>query len=300
MYNSFYRLNPDDTSDLLQFANTYSDDFSKSYNKIIYDFDQFIYLLDTYKILEDCSKDFITFTTNSQEDFWKVNKLLFNYVNAVYIFKEFSNNYSQENELKTIIDNYYEKDKWFRFICDYRNAVIHQFGIIKDMRKKEFYLNIDELAKVLKESSKNRKNDKNKIAFANKLTSKFYDYSVIFNGNHFLNLKDVVKNVNHEIDELNDKLVYKAYEKYIRPNLLKLLKYSYIENDKYFYTFIINQNDKMDFFEPNFNLEYFIFSTILNTTKHKKIIENTMSLLRDNKYTYFISYNSSIDKLTQQ
>lgn len=102
MYRSFYCLNLDDTSNLLKSFITYLVEFSELYNKILDDFDQFIYLLDTYKILKDCFKDFITFKENSDENFWKINKLLFNYVNVVYIFKELFNNYSHEEELREI------------------------------------------------------------------------------------------------------------------------------------------------------------------------------------------------------
>lgn len=300
MYRSFYCLNPDNPSSLSKSFITYPVEFSELYNKILDDFDQFIYLLDTYKILKDCFKDFITFKANSDENFWKINKLLFNYVNVVYIFKEFSNNYSHEEELREIVNKYYNKNEWFKFICDYRNAVIHQFAIIKDIREnKEFYLNIDELANILKKSSNNRKKDKNKIAFANNLTSKYYDYSIFFNQNHYLNLTEIIKNANHEIYEMYEEIVEKAYEKYIEPDILKLIKYSYRNDDKYFYTFIINQNDEFDFFEPNFNLENFIWLIFSNKHINKKILKKIIILLKKNKYTCFLHYNFNINNFLQ-
>lgn len=249
MYYGFYCLNPNDTSNPLNSNHTYSDEFPKLYNKILDNLDQFIYLLDTYTIIKDCFNDFSSFETNSNnEKFWKINKLLFNYVNSVYIFKEFANNYSHDTELKIIINNYYKKDKWFRFICDYRNAVIHQFSIIKDIGKNdEYFLNIDELVKVLNKSSKNRKKDKNKIEFANKLKTKYYHYYVDSNQTCYLNLTEIIKNVDHEITELYEELVDKAYKKYVKPNIIKLIEYCYKKNNIYFYTFIINQNDKNDY-----------------------------------------------------
>lgn len=177
----------------------------------------------------------------------------------------------------------------------HRNAVIHQFSIIKDIGKNdEYFLNIDELVKVLNKSSKNRKKDKNKIEFANKLKTKYYHYYVDSNQTCYLNLTEIIKNVDHEITELYEELVDKAYKKYVKPNIIKLIEYCYKKNNIYFYTFIINQNDKNDYFEPNFHLEDFINQIFLKTI-NKDVLEDIMNLLKKNKYTYFLDSNTSID-----
>lgn len=95
--------------------------------------DKFLFLVDMHTIIDSCAKDFLEITIDDFDEFWKINKRLLNFVNAVYGYKEYVNSY--EPSLKSITEKYYNMKKWYRFLCDFRNYIIHQSIIIKDAFK---------------------------------------------------------------------------------------------------------------------------------------------------------------------
>ena len=110
--------------------------------------DRFLYLVDGFMIIRDCAQDIQAISQCSEKEFWHVNKLLLNYLNSVYCYHEFVNAYNPS--LKSIVEKYYKRqngNRWYRFICEYRNRVVHRSSIIKDYSKDDAYLDLDELIK---------------------------------------------------------------------------------------------------------------------------------------------------------
>ena len=136
----------DPNKPVLQAGNIkYESDFQQEYIDKLKEIDRFTYLIDMYTIMESCAEDLISIKIEDVNDFWKVNKALLNYVNAVYSYKEFVNSY--DPPLREIKEKYYLHKKWYRFVCDYRNRVIHQSTIIKDYSpgSNEIYIDLDEV-----------------------------------------------------------------------------------------------------------------------------------------------------------
>ena len=77
------------------------------------------------------------------EDYWKVNKALLNYVNAVYSFREMAKN--SILQIESITEKYYKRCQWYRFVCDFRNSVIHGAVISTDYDKEDAYVILDKL-----------------------------------------------------------------------------------------------------------------------------------------------------------
>lgn len=50
--------------------------------------DKFLFLVDMHTIIDSCAKDFLEITIDDFDEFWKINKRLLNFVNAVYGYKE--------------------------------------------------------------------------------------------------------------------------------------------------------------------------------------------------------------------
>ena len=68
--------------------------------------DKFLFLVDMHTIIDSCAKDFLEITIDDFDEFWKINKRLLNFVNAVYGYKEYVNSY--EPSLKSITEKYYK------------------------------------------------------------------------------------------------------------------------------------------------------------------------------------------------
>ena len=108
----------------------FDDSFQADASLRLAELDRFMYLVDMFRIIEDCAKDFLSIEASKNIQFWKINKFLLNYVNAVYSLKEYVNSYVPL--LKKVTERYYQSEDWYRFICDYRNRIIHQTAIFKD------------------------------------------------------------------------------------------------------------------------------------------------------------------------
>lgn len=129
----------------------FDDNFCDEYEEYLIALDRFMYLLDMFQIIKSCAAYLAELPAGEEFPFWQVNKALINYLNAVYSYKEYINSY--DPPLKTITDGYYYNRKWYRFVCDYRNRVIHQSTIIKDRSTKsgDVFINLDEIISIQSE-----------------------------------------------------------------------------------------------------------------------------------------------------
>jgi hypothetical protein len=140
---------------------TYDDSIATKYEKACKTLENYIYLIDMFKIIHSCA-DLLSLNT-MDKDYWKVNKALLNYVNAIYSFKELADGFVPP--ISFITEKYYQKEKWYRFVCDFRNSVTHESVISKDYDKDEAYVMLDKLIdiqvyrKVKPYQEDNRKNN---------------------------------------------------------------------------------------------------------------------------------------------
>ena len=140
--------NDPEHADLKDGHRNFDDNFPLEFNNALNALNRFLYLTDMHRIIVSCASDFLNLQGGEEVEFWQINKYFLNYLNAVYSYKEFVNSY--DPPLKEITDGYYYKRRWYRFICDYRNRVIHQSTIIKDRSNEtgDVFINIDEIIEI--------------------------------------------------------------------------------------------------------------------------------------------------------
>lgn len=127
---------------------SFEDSFSDEYESRIKALDRFTFLADMFRIVKSCSQDFMDLPNGDDIEFWEINKTLLNYLNSVYSYKEYVNSY--DPPLKEITDGYYYNQKWYRFVCDYRNRVIHQSTILRDRSTQtgDVFIDLDDIISI--------------------------------------------------------------------------------------------------------------------------------------------------------
>lgn len=198
--------------------------FDVEFNAKLKDLDKFLFLVDMHTIINSCGDDLLSITIDDFDEFWKINKQLLNFVNAIYGYKEYVNSY--EPSLKPITEKYYDMKKWYRFICDFRNYIIHQSIIIKDYRPSDgdVFINIEEVAGLLSEYDYPKDWQRRNAEEFTEWIKTFKGDSLEIKDNHFLSMKNVTSLVIKEMSQMKDDVLMFAYKKSIKPSLVWLLE----------------------------------------------------------------------------
>ena len=106
----------------------YPDSISDEIISRLESLNRFMYLIDMFRVIKSCTDDMQDIPCGEDVEFWTINKYLLSYLNAVYSYREFVCSYIPS--LKAIHNEFYFGKKWYRFVCDYRNRVIHQSTLI--------------------------------------------------------------------------------------------------------------------------------------------------------------------------
>lgn len=258
--------------------------------------DKFLFLVDMHTIIDSCAKDFLEITIDDFDEFWKINKRLLNFVNAVYGYKEYVNSY--EPSLKSIIEKYYNMKKWYRFLCDFRNYIIHQSIIIKDYRPSDgdVFINIEEVVSLLSEYDyPNDRYRRNAEEFTKWLEC-FKDDSLEIKDDIFLSMKNVTSLVVDEMSQMkNDVLLY-AYRKSIQPSIEWLIKQIPIIDGKFQYVFVVDKGNLPESVrEPNYAMEDFVRRMIKSLGAESVICKELFTVLSEKKYDYFYDGNCDFE-----
>lgn len=201
--------NDPEHADLKDGHRNFDDNFPLEFNNALNALNRFLYLTDMHRIIVSCASDFLNLQGGEEVEFWQINKYFLNYLNAVYSYKEFVNSY--DPPLKEITDGYYYKRRWYRFICDYRNRVIHQSTIIKDRSNEtgDVFINIDEIIEIQeaviaditaerdgekdpKKKEKYKKQIENAERFLREIKALLSDPVLVQRGYHFKSMKSVI------------------------------------------------------------------------------------------------------------
>ncbi len=292
--------NDPENADLHPGNQTFTDSFEKEFDKEINSLDRFIYLIDMFRIIESCSEDLVGVTINNMDEFWKINKCLLNYVNSVYSYKEFINSY--DPPLKRITEDYYRSKKWYRFVCDYRNRVIHQSTIIKDYARgsMDIFVDLDEVIEIQEsfhfEKESQRRNSERFAAVLVEMKKE----AKVMQGKHFLSMKYIAKKADSEISAMRDEVLLYAYRKGIKPVLEWFISFMPIIEGTYQYVFIVDKNRLPDaVYEPNYVLEDFVRRLVAYLGKEHVVCKEIIDLLTKKQYNYFYDGNCDIDNYIQ-
>ena len=283
---------------------TYEDSFGREFQKHLDSLDRFIFLLDMFRILDSCKNDLLSFEGYKGNDIWPdINKVLLNYLNAAFSLREYVNHY--DPPLRKVTEKYYKKKKWYRFICDYRNSVIHQTVLIRDWMARSNKLYIDKDALILAQTDhilKKEANQDNQTSVDNAkrhlevIKSLECDPDIkMKTGKNLVDMKRIVIDASTEIDEMKKEVLDYAYKKDIAPQLLWLLSVMIKKEDSYKYTFIYNEAyyDSQDWekynarcCEPNFAFEHFAYSIFCALGKDNPISRYIINFMRIHGYEH--------------
>ncbi len=275
----------------------FDDSFKEEASQKLAGLDRFIYLVDMFRIIEDCSNDFLSIDAAEGIQFWRINKYLLNYVNAVYSLKEYVNSYAPP--LKRVTERYYQSEDWYRFICDYRNRIIHQSAIIKDYSPKSgnIYVNLDELiqiqSRVVDESAERHK--ENAERFKKKLEELKQSANTI-ESQHFLSMKTIIMKASNEIEAMKGEVLKYAFEKGVSPIISWMLSFVVWKDTNEQYVFIVNKETK-DCFEPNYAMESFILCMIEALGCNNSICQAIHAHLKEKHYDFFFERMIPTDEI---
>ncbi len=267
---------------------SYSDTFEYEFISQSKALDKFIYLVDMYRIIESCASELVNVSIDETEEFWKINKFLLNYVNSIFSYKEFVNSY--DPPLKKITEHYYQQKKWYRFVCEYRNRVIHQSTIIKDYcpGSKDIFVDLDDVIEIQEGFQfKNDYQRKNSEKFKG-ILEELKKESKVRKGKNYLSMKYVVICANEEIREMKDEVLLIAFNKGVKPVLEWLISLIPIVDGNFKYAFIVNKESSPDsVYEPNYVLEDFYRKMFKCLGVENLISKEITNLFKQYKYENF-------------
>ena len=277
--------------------NEYDESIQMTIDNILDKLDRFVYLVDNYTIIQDCSRDLRSVRPQDGFDFWKVNKYLLNYLNAVFCYHEFIKYYKPS--LKKIADEYWfvENGKfWYRFVCEYRDRVVHQSIIIKnyDYRKDIPYVNLDELIEIQKRviATENREKYKERAQrFLDQIMMLYNSPHLVKNGKRYYKMTSIAQFADQEIDEMSNKVFKSTYRYDIKPALSKLLELVHFEDGENKLTYIVDKEKNESILEPTATIEWFYAKMIHSLGTANPVCEDIGSLLEAKGYCrYFEGY----------
>lgn len=303
MYITEFCDDPDNIIVLETGRNMFDDSIFREYQEKMKTIDRYMYLADAYAIIIDCSSDLQGIIPRSQDAFWKINKCLLNYVNSVYCYREFVNSY--DPPLKAITDKYYHEENgrfWYRFVCDYRNRIIHQSIILRafDPGNGDVFIDLDELIeeqnKIISDTRKKSSEISNARRFLQKITTLANTPHRVIDERRFWSMKKVSKSTDQEITDMSNEVLLHAFRNGIRPVLEWLLSLMHSEGGMPKYTFIVNKGVEDSELEPNYSLELFFRWIVRSLGKNNNVCREMRELLISKGYTHFYDGNCDIDE----
>lgn len=262
--------------------------------------DTFVFLVDMFKIVDSCAKDLEIVTIDESKDFWKINKTLFNFINAVYGFKEYVNNFVPT--LREITEKYYarkEKHEMYRFVCDFRDYIIHQSVIIKDYlpSKEEILFDIKEVKDLITEYTYPQEKYKDKAMWFGKRIDALTLYTVVIKGKKYLSMKHVVESCMNEIMEMESEIVGYLLENELKSIIQWFIGYIPKINNRYMYAFFVDkENGPESVREPNFLLEDFVRKMIKSFGEKSDFCCGLIDFLDEVGYTFFYDGQCDINE----
>lgn len=263
---------------------TFDNSIAMKYEKACKIFENYMYLIDRFNIIQSCADDLLSVNT-MDKDYWKVNKALLNYVNAVYSFKEMADCCALS--IKSVTEKYYQRCQWYRFVCDFRNSVIHESVISTDYDKEEAYIILNTLIDILnrkKVKPNQEDNRKRQIIYLEAMKEK----AKYHKGVYYYGIKRICKDVSLEIEDMKKKVINYALEENVMPELEWLFSIIYKHNGEYMYSFIIDKENGIESVcEPNYILENFFIKLKESLGEDSEVFRNVKNLFELKKYDHF-------------
>lgn len=281
---------------LIKGEEEYGSDFEIEYEKNMDILDNFEALTMMYKIIELCKNE-LYLALDDENTLWpEINKVWLNYLNSIYSCKEFISNY--EPSLMDVHDKYYKKDGWYRFICDYRNKVVHSSEIIRErtLEKKEILVEYDGVHETKRKVRSLKKTIENMDALKNKLLkdldTKVYKKTSRGIEKEYLIAKKIIDKVNGELENMKEEITLEAFGEEMNSALEWFIDKIPVIDGEYKYAFIVDydkyeKNNNEGVLEPNFTMEQFVYSVFYNIGTDSLVAQKIVKILENHNYNEF-------------
>lgn len=286
MYITRFLDSPTQSFVYLYGDNQYDENVQKTIDDILSKLNRFVYLIDAYTIVKDSSFNLTSVRAQDNFEFWKVNQCLLNYLNAVFCYHEYINHYKPS--LDNIANQYWyiEHGKyWFRFVCEYRDRVVHQSIIIKDYDRRNgiLYVNLDELVLAQEhiiETEKRKKYKERAQRFLDLIIKLRNSAYVGKNGQHYYRMSEIVSYADQEIEEMSQKVFIVTYRHEIKITLDQLLNLVHFEDEENKPTYIVDSDNNECIFEPTAAIEWFYAKILHSLGINNEVCKNVGKLLK--------------------
>lgn len=302
MFITEYCDNPDRIDQLSKAPVEHKDTIFNEYKRRLRTLDKIVYLDDTFTITLEAGEKLISGMPQGIIAFWEINRCLLNYVNAVYCLHEFINGY--RTVVKSTTDIFWKMRNqrfWYRFMCEYRDCVVHQSIRIKDY----FPMNgdiviciddlIEELAWII--------NDKEQAKFHNKV-SQFKSIvesldqklsPIQHRGCRYCSMKEIIIHTTKEITDLYNAILPQICKAIIFPEIEWFLSLVHYEQGIAKYTFIVNKDKYDSELEPNYSIEQYFKNLLQQFGKDHTVCKGMKQLLESKGYTHFYDGNCEME-----
>lgn len=285
----------------------YYDNFREEFDRKLACLDKFIYLTQLFQILNSCHKDFLSVSGVKKDEFWKINKYLLNYVNSVYSYKEYVSCYRNKgSDFYKIQDENYLSCGMYRFICEYRNRIIHQSALIKDVDKNtgDPYIDLEELISYFEGQIVDSKNQRqvaknNNIKLYVEHLKTYVEKGITFNERPYLSAKNIVQEANAEIMKMNESLCLCLWESEIRDCFEWIHKMLYSDGNCYAQTYAVEEIDVNTRINITYTFEEYFMTILLALGPDSKLVSLIRDFYVEKRYYYFFSYACNINDLIE-
>ena len=285
----------------------YEDGIFTDYKRRLRILDKLLYLDDTFTIALDAGDSFVGSMPQGTTIFWEINKNLLNYVNAIFCLHEIINSY--DSVIKSTTDVFWRKQNgrfWYRFVCEYRDCVVHHSIRIKKYfaANGDIIICIDELIEELGWIIRDKQQAKyhNKVSAFQALVGKLDKKLTVtsFEGERYCSMKEIVVRTAREITDLYTQILPIIFESIVRPEINWLLDLVHFEEGVAKYTFIVNKEIWKSELEPNYSIECYYKQLLLLFGKNHPVCKTMRGLLESRGYTHLYEGDCDIETFTDK
>lgn len=292
--------------DLIDVEDNLSDDFYHVYRKKCDIMDNFSFINDMYWMIERASERL--FDEDSIGSFREYNRRLLSFLNTVYFFKEFVNNFGKNNTaIQKVIDDYRDKKKAFRFLLELRNCFMHH-SVFNRGRTDEgqWVISVEELKRAEQDNiahKKSHSNNKKKSNTGNEKTKlllllEYFESQYIeWEHDYYIDIHRMISDAKNDIQAFQSEIIVIIYNEFIKDLLLWMLNNIYNDENGYWYTLIVEDDqDDGDCFEPNYYLELYIDNLKEIYGVDSDVFNSCLSILETNGYDYLFEKSCSLEE----
>lgn len=237
------------------------------------------------------------------DSFWVGNKFVLDYVNSVYNLKEYLENYDHVNDYNSPIyapinTAYSDTNSWFRFICEFRNCLIHHSGLIKDIDMKgKLWVSIDDFIDAEQEqlnhdisAKKSKRSTDERKRFISRL-ERISESSKASNGKGYQQAHIIAEKADIEIRNIMGSVYEILFNSKIQDSLKDLLSLMHHDESGYHATVFVEDEFS---YEPCTDIESYLLYFAVNAGPDATITKKYADCLVNQGYSFLKTQNKTV------